>query len=942
LTWNAGDLTRSSVRELDLLHLLEDTGADVAAITEAELPHYVKFSIPGYKTFLPQLDGRKKYRLIMLVKSELAASASTIFNSPMDIWVQITPRSGPPLAIAGVYRLWRTESGEREDLSAFHSRCEEAIGRYSRIVVAGDFNLNAARPQDISYTRRAMLRHHWATMAGIGLSYTGPDVSKPTFVSHGKFGPHATHRTSVLDHVYAAGVDVKVDVLPFAASDHHPVVAKCGLALTTTNRVTPRNPLTRTERNYKRMDVDQLNMALLDQDWSPYFCSSDVNACTQMRTTAISNALDISSPRTTYKDRNCSLKLAPDTREAMRARDWARHHSGKGVYRQLRNRALRLVRRDRLQGNLARVRKGGSRAAWQIVREVDGTVKSGLLPLPRGCTSSSEAAQAANNFYRQKILDLRSKIAPPSGYPGTAPPSGGKESSSFSFQPIGASQLKAAARALQAKRACGVDGIPITVIKAGLPSLTLPLVHLANTIINSGRWPETWKEATVVPVLKPGKPPLETASYRPVSLLCALSKLMERVLYDQLSAYVESQRLLPDEQHGFRPGRGLDSALAIFLTQVSAAKQAGDHAAVLAFDYSAAFDTIDHSTLLQRMEPWMGDRALQLVRSYLDGGSQRVKWNGSISNRQSMRFGVRQGSILGPLLFIILTSTLPSATRVAGVQCCLYADDTSALIKGASWQEVTASAQLFCDKMASYSAANGLALNLDKTQLLYLGGHKGSISVGKQTIEPRASLSLLGVSIDSTLRFNLHHETLVVDLRRRLGAIRRMASHLPRGKLLNEIAQALFVGRLQSCAWVTHLARLTEGSPSTGEEAAIQVLLNDVARALLGLRRSDKVRRPDLLLWAGLPALNEVVVRGAAMAAWRAARTDGPLRCLVSHHDPRTRAAAGELIKPCCAHSTAGTNMASCWNRSPALRAATTQHAARTAARRLAGSMRAL
>ncbi|QQP49608.1 Hypothetical protein FKW44_010334 [Caligus rogercresseyi] len=136
------------------------------------------------------------------------------------------------------------------------------------------------------------------------------------------------------------------------------------------------------------------------------------------------------------------------------------------------------------------------------------------------------------------------------------------------------------------------------------------------------------------------------------------------------------------------------------------------------------------------------------------------------------------------------------------------------------------------EDMVEYSRDNALHLNVEKTQILYLKN--------PQTIGP---LGLLGVEIDRNGAFGTHHANVLNELRRRTGAIRRLASELPKGKLLNEIARALVIGKLNVCAWVTRRSQgyqdQSRREPGAGDNAAVQVILNDLARTLNGVRRSD-------------------------------------------------------------------------------------------------------
>ena len=294
------------------------------------------------------------------------------------------------------------------------------------------------------------------------------------------------------------------------------------------------------------------------------------------------------------------------------------------------------------------------------------------------------------------------------------------------------------------------------------------------------------------------------------------------------------------------------------------------------------------------------------------------------------KYGVRQGSILGPLLFILVTADLPHYCDTAEVSSILYADDSNCLAIADSQATADKLINTFSTNLAGYSAAAGLCLNENKTQFLQLGGRdKGS------------SLDFLGVELDSKLSFEAHNTRVLNDIKARIGMIRRLSAYIPRGPILQQIAQAIVIGRLQCAAWITRSVHGLPGShirSSPSFTSDVQIALNDLARVLLGVKRSDHIRTSDLADRAGLPTINQLVIRGAATAAWTAAN-GGPLRHLLLLPDGRTRAAAASLFKP-AASSTAAANMAACWQASEDLRNAKTNTAARIAANKLAKSLR--
>ena len=180
-----------------------------------------------------------------------------------------------------------------------------------------------------------------------------------------------------------------------------------------------------------------------------------------------------------------------------------------------------------------------------------------------------------------------------------------------------------------------------------------------------------------------------------------------------------------------------------------------------------------------------------------------------------------------------------------------------------------------------------------------------------------------------------------MHVKARIGCIRRLTAHVPRGPVLRQVAFALVIGKLQSAAWITRpvlgipesLGRITHNGYSLAS-TAVQTALNDLARVLLGVRRSDRIRVAELADKAGIPTANEIVIRGAAMAAWSAANGNN-LRSLLVSPDSRTRAASASLLKE-IAPSYAAQNMSMCWEASEELRAASGRNGAKAAARRLA------
>ena len=506
----------------------------------------------------------------------------------------------------------------------------------------------------------------------------------------------------------------------------------------------------------------------------------------------------------------------------------------------------------------------------------------------------------------------------------------------FSFKKVGAREIKRAIHNMENKTSVGTDGIPITVIKQALPVLVMVLAKLANAIISKSKWPREWKCATVIPTPKKGKPKNLLSSLRPISLLCAISKLMEAILEDQFSSYVE-ENVLPDQQHAYREGRSVDTAISMTAFYLEEFKSKGLKRIGSAFDYSSAFDTMDPELLLEMFAPFMDSRSLDLLGDYFNGATQLVKWNDSYSNELPVRYGVRQGSILGPTLFITFISQvykycldgLENAAMIG------YADDNNGLVGTPKTEAPEEKTELLTARLVAFSARHGLALNASKTQIM-APPNTTEIRAGDTNITPGPTLEVLNTVFEYSGRFTQQNEIIAKDLTRRVGQVRRLTPHIPRGRLLREIGNALVIGKANCTSWVTREARLSK--PTTPKQHVGQVALNDLARVLTGHTRREHIPISQLTSKANVPTFNEIIVKRASVEAWKAVN-GGALKHLLELPSSSTRATNMGLVRS-RNDALACLNMRNCWNASPALREAKTIGAAKRAAKLLASEVR--
>ena len=335
-----------------------------------------------------------------------------------------------------------------------------------------------------------------------------------------------------------------------------------------------------------------------------------------------------------------------------------------------------------------------------------------------------------------------------------------------------------------------------------------PVTKLMNLSLSTGKVPKLFKCALVHPVFKGvGKDPRTPEAYRPISILPALSKVLEILVKDSLLEWLEQHNILPDAQSGFRPKRSVAMALACSQADWVAARSRGEAVAVIAYDFSAAFDCIGLDPLTQKLEEFgLVGTPLNWMKSYMSDRSQSVIWNDTTSKPLNLTHGVPQGSILGPLLFLVIVADLPgyvtngTKENVNSNMMC-YADDSTLYASSKCELSLRKELERMSNRLLTYCKKVGLVLNSDKTQML-LSGVKNSdfsIKVGKNYILPSKELKILDVTYDSNFTTSPYLSQLACEVKTRANIISRLSYSVP-PYLLKMVANGILVGKIMSAA----------------------------------------------------------------------------------------------------------------------------------------------
>ena len=333
-------------------------------------------------------------------------------------------------------------------------------------------------------------------------------------------------------------------------------------------------------------------------------------------------------------------------------------------------------------------------------------------------------------------------------------------------------------------KAPGIDSIPNVLIKKGGKSLLSHLANLFNASLNAGFVPSNWKVAIVVPILKEGKNPNDPASYRPVSLLPALAKLLETIIANFLYSRADILHLLPNHQAGFRRNRCTTDPLEHLLSNIASAMENKKRLAAVFIDFKAAFDSIWHAGLLIKLENHLPLWLVRWTADFLRGRCFKTRVGNCFSEKFNMYSGVPQGSPLSPVLFILfLADLLPLSTcndNSRAVAVGSYADDVAIWSTSHNLGVLQKRLQSKLDFITKWCHKWKLAVNPTKCETIVFG-HSGRhppallLRIGNKDIPQSRKVKYLGVILSTKLGFEHHLNLISSKIKWRIGALKNLS-----------------------------------------------------------------------------------------------------------------------------------------------------------------------
>lgn len=546
-------------------------------------------------------------------------------------------------------------------------------------------------------------------------------------------------------------------------------------------------------------DFAALRSALSATDWSFIYNERDVDEAVRLWTSAFT---DLAEKYVPVKKRCVRSKTkpwySPYLRKIARFRDRLfRRSRGKALgspemvrYRKIRNwyvNELRRAEKDFYQSlscSLGRSAKSShnwwskikAAANWTVRQQVPPLSVSGMLYV-----TPQDKANAINAVFSKQC-------SAPSLTTPVPPPNLAQKRSSFEFDQIAEDSVLKVLRNLNVWKACGLDNIPNRMLKECAEYIYKPLCCIFNQSIRSGVFPQYWKVAKIQPVYKHKGNRSDPVNYRPIALLCSISKVLEQLIHKQLLNFCLRHDLIPDEQFGFLPGRSTTWQLLSLMEEWHEALDAGRTVHALFLDVSKAFDRVDHHLLLEQCRNYgLTSTPLAWFKSYLSGRSIVTCVDQQVSSPLPTTSGVPQGSVLGPLLFLLYFSSLPSAPRSCST--AMFADDSLIYTTHCSLNTKSTVPSACCplqedtNHVASWAAKWNTRFNATKSAsfVIHRARHSKSspaarpLSLCGDQVPSSPSVRHLGVILSSTLHWSSHVSHIIQSVAWKVSLLKHLA-----------------------------------------------------------------------------------------------------------------------------------------------------------------------
>ena len=715
-----------------------------------------------------------------------------------DLFIEITNERGKNIIIGVIYR------PPNNSMDTFLVKLDDALNAISQeskqIYLMGDFNIDLLSPTN-QHTRLRLLN----TLSSFSLH---PHINKHTRIT--------STSSTLIDNIYSNIMDRDFfnGILYYDISDHLPI-----FAITTQSNHARDAPNNNKSHNMRRKEtnhnIELLKSDLAQEQWLDIFQENNVNDCYEKFINKLLFYYDKNIPLVRQKNfkkiknpwitKGIMTSIVTRNKLYKKALKEPNCKANREKYKKYRNKLTSLIRLSRKMYYSQKIEsnKSNTNSLWQIIKDLIGTktkdTSNTFINEGKEITDPEQISNIFNSYFvnigpnlASKIDDTQDDFKKYLGQPFHE---------SLVLRPTSNQEILNIVQSLKSSASTGYDGISVNLLKKIIHFIAEPVLYIFNLSITSGACPDSLKIAKVIPIFKKEDSSL-VSNYRPISLLPAISKILEKILHARLYDFVTQYNLIDPNQYGFRKFHSTDFAIIQLYDTIIEALSKKEHCVGVFKDLSKAFDTINHLIMTNKLENYgVHGTALSWFEDYLTNRKQYVSFQSKNSQQLNIRCGVPQGSILGPLLFILYINDIVRSSP--NLKFILFADDTNILYSHKNMDVLTTTINSELDKVQLWFKCNKLSLNISKTNFMYFRNvHTPPVNcnlkINDVPLTEKLSTKFLGVTIDANLNWHEHVHSITKSISKNIGILYKLKKLLST-KSLFLLYNALILPFLNYC-----------------------------------------------------------------------------------------------------------------------------------------------
>src|SRR5436190_4025821 len=817
------------------------------ALSETRLTEDIEDSevnVPGYSMVRCNAENRNTGGVVLYVRNDIKYEIVLVTKLESNCWC-VAVEVKDKLYRGVILVIYHSPSASHGDFMRFFEDIVEELIIKGECMIIGNFNIDLMT--DSFYTKKLQ-----TIMLSLGMKQY---VNEPTRITKDS--------RTIIDLIFANNNKIVQVIHEPKITDH----AWLKVELSVSKTISKYREF--SARNYKEFDADEFATLVKNKLQESQECQCecmDVSERAKNLVNSIVDALDVTAPRKKFRIPKVwegKKWFTDEIREAADKRDKAYNRAlyddneqNWSQYKIERNAVVKLIRDKKKEyyENMIDLNKENPTSMWKTLKEIIRGEPVGLKNVGNidfEILDDTEECNIADNFnlyYIQSIDNIVKSIK--------VDKSGSdiidhwmnvnkkiiyiieNKGIMENFEIIKIEQLEKVVMGLPKKKGTE-EGITSDILKAAFSVIKEGFVNVINNSLREGLCPESWKTSTIIPIPKIEKPK-KASEYRPINILPIYEKVLELVVKEQIEMYLQKNDIITEHQSGFRKNHSCETAIQTVIDDWKMIISEGDIVGVIFLDLKRAFETVDRDRLLNKLYQYGIRRmVLEWLRSYLNNRTQQVRFNEQWSKQITTKYGVPQGSVLGPLLFTIYINDI---VQICPEECNIkmFADDTIIYVKGGGSEEVEVKLNRVLPVVENWMNINKLKMNAAKTKFMLIRSVRKELKkiitlkcIDGTVIERVENIKYLGVAIDSKLWFEEHCDYMLKKIGKKISFLNRIGNDIS-GYTRCIVYKSIIAPHFEYCA--TILAGMVET-----QLTKLQVAQNRAMRVILQCDRYTKV-----------------------------------------------------------------------------------------------------